>query len=229
MALYRYQVTSVSLWRGKVKRFNNTFHAVSPGYVPTLKTAMDKVGFKEDGDVLGDCSGGVASISVYNALGGPPISQTVYFDWAAPATWIPYVGSAWASVPAGTPVDASGESALIWYARLPGVSATGKPMSIRKYLHAVPSRSTQNYSDPDISLADQALLKVAFPSSLMYSPRGVAAGTPNVEPYYGNHQRVRGRRRTTAAVAAQAFSFGVLAGGGATTSGQGTPFPGGEF
>lgn len=229
MAIYRYQVVSVGLWRGKIKRWNTTFHAPTSGYTASLYSAMQKAGYPAPGDATGACSGGVASIAVYASTGGAPISRTTYFDWETPTTWIPYTGTAWAAVDPTTPLDAAGESAAIIVGNLPGLSVTGKPMSTRKYLHAVPSRTGPTYEDPDIPSAAQAALAAAFPAYLMSSPSGVSPSTVECLQYYGNHQRVRGRRRTTNQVAAQAFSLGVLAGGGATTSGQGDPFPGGEY
>lgn len=229
MAVYRYQVVSVGLWRGKIKRWNTTFYSQYNDDTAAIHASMQAVGWKNAGDTTGDCSGGVASISVYNASGGAPIVQTTYFDWEAPATWIPYTGTAWSSIDPNTPLDASGESAVLLVGHLPGLSVTGKPMTTRKYLHAIPSRTAVNYDDPDVDSTVQAAIVSAFQTRVMQSPSGVIPNSVTCEPYYGNHQRVRGRRRTTRQVAGQAFSLGVLAGGGATTSGQGDPFPGGEF
>lgn len=229
MAVYRYQVTSVGFWRGQVKRWNTTFHLNSSSYTGNLYNKMQATGYKAPGDVVGACSGGTAQIAVYDASGGAPINVTTYFDWQAPGTWIPYTGTVWASVPEGTPVDAAGESAVVVVGNMPGLSATGKRITTRKYFHAVPSRTAASYSDPDIDAATIDALKTQWIAQFMANPAGVAPTSVDVDAYYGNHQRVRGRRRTTKQVAAQAFSFGVLAGGGATTSGQGEPFPGGEF
>lgn len=229
MAVYRYQVVSVGLWRGKIKRWNTTLHSGNTTQTTPIRTLFQRSGYKAAGDVEGDCSGGVASIIVYNAAGGPPISRTDYFDWQVPSTWIPYTGEAWSDVPEGTPVDASGESAVLIVGHLPGLSSTGKPMTTRKYLHAIPSRSSADYADPDVLEATQTKLLGYWTSGYMQSPAGITPTSVSVEPYYGNHQRVRGRRRSTRQVAGQAFSLGVLAGGGATTSGQGDQFPGGEF
>lgn len=222
MATYRYQVVSVGFWRGKVKRWNTTFHASSSALTANIKNAMMGAGFKADEDVLGDCSGGVASISVYGPAGGAPISKTVYFDWQATGTWIPYTGTDWASVPNTTPVDASGESAMILVGNLPGLSRTGKPLTVRKYLHAVPSRTALLYSQPDIDAATQAAVAAQFPPAFMASPSGVFPTTVSVLPYYGNHQRVRGRRRARTTVQAQAFSAGVVQG---TSCGGGGAVP----
>lgn len=229
MAVYRYQVVSVGMWRGKIKRWNTTLHLSNTTSTVTIRNMFQATGYKAPGDVDGACSGGVASIAIYNASGGQPISNTIYFDWQVPTTWIAYTGTVWASVPAGTTLDAAGESALVITGRMPGLSSTGKPVFTRKYLHAVPSRSAADFGDPDVDAATVAAVKAQWPSSFMASPAGVIPNTVDVETYYGNHQRVRGRRKTVKQVAASAFSLGVLAGGGATTSGQGEPFPGGEF
>ena len=229
VALYRYQVVCVGMWRGKIKRWNTTLHSTSSNIANNIRDNISASCWPNPGDVTGACSGGVASISVYNASGGSPISKTTYFDWETPGTWIPYTGTAWSGIDPDTPIDASGESAMVVVGVLPGLSSSGKPMTTRKYIHAVPSRTATDYLLPDIPPSTVTSLKSVWPRDLLKSPSGIEPIDVIIEPYYGNHQRVRGRRRTTTQVAAQAFSLGVLAGGGATTSGQGNPFPGGEF
>lgn len=221
MAVYRYQVVSVGMWRGKIKRWNTTFHGGSNTYTGQIYSAMQTIGYKAPGDVAGACSGGIASIAMYAATGGAPLSRTVYFDWQMPAQWIPYDGSVWASIPDGTPVDAAGESALVYVGILPGLSKTGKPMSTRKYFHAVPSRTALSYLDPDVPEAVATAVALRGNDLPMSTPAGITAVTREVLPYYGNHQRVRGRRKTTSQVAAQSFSNGVVVGSGAA------PFPAG--
>ena len=225
MAPYRYQVVSVGFWRGKIKRWNTTFHLATSDRTDTLRAAMQSVGWKNPGDVAGACSGGVASIAIYASTGGVPVSNTIYFDWKTPSTWIPYNSGAWDGVPPETLLDASAESAAIIVGPMDALSATGKPVQTKKYLHAVPSRTAVAYSDPDIAPAIAAALALKFPSYMMLNPAGVAPATVKCLPYYGNHQRVRGRRRTVAVVAAQSFTAGVVTGAGATGSGA-QPFRG---
>lgn len=229
MAIYRYQAVSVGMWRGKIKRWNTTFHLEGTGNTSAIKDRMQSSGWKESGDVEGACSGGLASIAVYPLTGGAPVSRTVYFDWQVPAEWVPYTGSYWQSVDPLTPLDAAGESAIVITGRMPGLSATGKPVYTRKYLHAVPSRTGVDFSEPDVPAAVATQFQGGWLNTFMGNAAGVLPTIVQVENWYGNHQRVRGRRRPTRVVAAQAFSFGVLAGGGATSSGQGDQFPGGEF
>lgn len=223
MATYRYQVVNVGLWRGKIKRWNTTFHYSSSGATAALYTRVNKMGYKAPGDVTGDCSGGVASISVYNSSGGAPISRTVYFDWEAPGTWIPYTGEIWASIPADVPPDAAGESALVVVGNMSALSSTGKPVTTRKYFHAVPSRSAVDYSDPDISATVVAAAEGVFSVGYLANPAGVSPSTITVPNYYMSHQRVRGRRRTAKALAAASFSSGVVLGSG--VGGGGATFP----
>lgn len=218
MAPYRYQVVCASLWRGKIKRWNTTFHMTRSDQTLALRNIMQASCYPNPGDVVGAASGGVASIACYAPTGGAPISRTVFFDYMAPGTWIPYTGSVWASVPPDTPLDASGESAALIVGNLSALSSTGKPVTTRKYIHAVPSRTAADFSDPDIDAATISALKAQFVAIAMLSPSGATPTSVDVEPYYGNHQRVRGRRRTTKQVAANSFSAGVVAGSGA-------PFP----
>lgn len=218
MAVYRYQVVSVGMWRGQIKRWNTTFHRTVNNATSYFYDKMTAAGYKAPGDVLGACSGGVSSIAVYNVLGGAPLSRTIYFDWKTPSTWIPYTGTAWASIDPTTPLDAAGESAVVVEGNMASLSSSGKPVKTRKYLHAVPSRTGPTYSDPDVPTAVATALEGIFTPAAMANPIGVAPATVSVDAWYGNHQRVRGRRRTSRQVAAQSFSAGVVAGSGA-------PFP----
>lgn len=224
MAVYRYQVVSVGLWRGKIKRWNTTFHAPEAGYLSLFHSSMQAAGYPNPGDTVGACSGGVASISRYNAAGGPPLEVVTYFDWQSPSTWIPYTGSAWIGVPSDTPIDASGESALLVVGTMAGLSSTGKPVTTRKYLHAIPSRSAVDYTDPDVSMAQQTAIKNVFPTYLMGNPSGSYPLSVDVEPYYYNHQRVRGRRRSRSEILAGGFAAGVVTGAEATQGSGGAPF-----
>lgn len=222
MAVYRYQAVSVGMWRGKIKRWNTTFHTTSSTATPTIRTMLQKLGYPNPGDVVGDCSGGLASIAVYSALGGAPISRTTYFDWQTPSSWIPWGGDVWASLATPPPVDASGESALVIIGNMNGLSASGKPVTTRKYFHAIPSRTATDYADPDIDATVKAAIQSAVSVSYWANPAGVAPGSLTVDDWYGNHQRVRGRRRPVTQVAAQSFSAGVLAGAATTGGGGGT-------
>lgn len=223
VAIYRYQVVSVGMWRGKIKRWNTTFHTSSSTDLNDIHTAMQKACYPNPGDVVGACSGGVASISRYGATGGAPQQQVVYFDWQVTSTWIPFTGEAWSGIDAGTPLDASGESAAIIVGDLGTLSRTGKPMSTRKYLHAIPSRTAAAFDDPDIPPATVTALQGVFRASLLQSPSGATPVAITVPPWYGNHQRVRGRRRTTNQVAANSFSAGVAAGAAAGSAGAASP------
>lgn len=219
MAVYRYQVVSVGMWRGQIKRWNTTIHRGSSGDTGIVHTLMQKSGWKNPGDAAGACSGGVASIAVYASTGGVPISNTVYFDWETPSTWLPYTSEGWAGVDPLTPLDASGESALVVVGNMPGLSVTGKPVTTRKYLHAIPSRTAAAYTDPDVPTSVITAMQGLWTISYLANPAGVNPGSVTIDPWYGNHQRVRGRRRTVTQVAAQSFSAGVVVGSEATGSG----------
>lgn len=223
MAVYRYQVVSVGWWRGKIKRWNTTFHMTQSNQTPAIYSRMQATGYPNPGDVTGDCSGGVASISVYDAAGGAPIVVTTYFDWQTPTTWIPYTGSVWSNIAPDTPLDASGESAMLVVGNMAALSATGKPVTTRKFFHAIPSRTAVDFADPDIDAATIALVEAQWGAVFMGTPAGVQPATVTVEPYYGNHQRVRGRRRTTRSVATDAFAGGVAIGASSSVGGGGAP------
>lgn len=223
MAVYRHQAVCVGMWRGKIKRWNTTFHTGYVGDASAVKAALQATGWPNPGDTTGACSGGVASISTYASTGGAPVQVLTYFDWQTPSTWIPYTGTAWSGIDSSTPLDASGESALVIIGHMGTLSSTGKPVTTRKYLHAVPSRTAADYTDPDIPAAVATALAAAFPTYMMANPAGSAPGSVTASPYYLNHQRVRGRRRTTNQVAAGAFSAGVAAGAAAGSAGAASP------
>lgn len=221
--VYRYQVTNVGYWRGQVKRWNTTHHYNGDTNTDALHNIYQKTCYPAPGDVVGACSGGVASITMYAGTGGAPISRTIYFDWATPTTWIPYTGTVWAGIPEGTPPDASGESALVMVGNMSGLSTTGKPVTTRKYIHAIPSRTATSYLDPDVNDNTVTNLLALWGTQELENPAGVQPLTISVERYYLNHQRVRGRRRPTSQVAAQSFSAGVVVGAGTSASGGGAP------
>lgn len=223
MAVYRYQIVSVGMWRGKIKRWNTTMHYSTATATSSIALSFNKLCYPNPGDVVGACSGGLASITVYNASGGAPLSKTTYFDWQSPGSWVPFTGQAWSGTPEGTPIDASGESAFVLVGHMPGLSTTGKPITTRKYIHAVPSRTATNYADPDIDATTLAALVALFPASYLGNAAGVTPTSVTGEEYYFNHQRVRGRRRTTNQVAAGAFSAGVAAGAAAGSAGAASP------
>ena len=89
MAVYRYQIVSVGMWRGKIKRWNTTMHYSTATAAATIGLSFNKLCYPNPGDVTGACSGGLASITVYNASGGAPLSKLTYFDWQSPSSWIP--------------------------------------------------------------------------------------------------------------------------------------------
>lgn len=218
MAVFRYQIVSVGMWRGKIKRWNTTVHTTDSNGISYLHDIMQACGYPNPGDVVGACSGGLASISCYASTGGAPVKRTVYFDWQTPSTWIPYLGTVWSDTPVGTPLDASGESAVTVEGLMGYLSSTGKPVKTRKFLHAIPSRVAAAYGDPDVSAAASAAIQTQW-TGWMANPAGIQPTAVSVDAYYGNHQRVRGRRRTVTQVAAQSFSAGVVTGAAASTGG----------
>lgn len=221
---YRYQVVSVGMWRGKIKRWNTTLHLPGSTTTAGVKLVFMKSGYKNPGDVVGACSGGVASIAVYASTGGQPISNTIYFDWETPSTWIPYTSEAWAAIPAGTPLDASGESAVVVEGNMAALSITGKPVKTRKFLHAIPSRTATSYTDPDLDAATVTALQNIWAPLYLSNPAGIAPASVTVDEWYGNHQRVRGKRRKVAALTQEAYAAGVTVGAGTSAGGGGGSF-----
>lgn len=221
MALYRYQVVAVGMWRGKIKRWNTRFYSANLGLEGSFRDIVSKSSYANPGDAAGACSGGVASVTCYPATGGAPINVATYFDWQTPSTWIPFSSTVWTGTPEDTAIDASGESALVVTGLMANLSSTGKPVYTRRYLHAVPSRTAASFTAPDIDATSLAAIEALWTTGYLRNPAGIEPESVVVEPYYGNHQRVRGRRRTTSQVATQSFSAGVVAGTSVTAGGAG--------
>lgn len=203
MTVYRAVVRHVAYWRGNVHRWSTVYHfnGVLSGVIDA--SACNSVRTLDDHMCYGPLAsdGGTYECEIYDqAEGGVPIASDTTFDWTVPADWPGFSGSAWTTT--GAPALISRETALDvkWAA---GLSSSGKPVSLRKWYHAVPDNGivggeAQVVTADVTSLTTGATALTHALSShglLLSSGSGRLAGTATVLDMYGNHQMPRGRRR----------------------------------
>lgn len=204
MTDYRVVVRHVRYWRGAVHKWSTVYPlngSVSSGDYASICDVAHTLdnGVCFPGSV--GLAGGIYEVSLYNvATGGVPIAVHNYFDPDVPSAWLAYTGSGWPSGP--TIVEPAAEVALQveWNA---GFSSSGKPVRFRKWYHAVPVADSSPGA-PDLD-SDQltslaAWLNVRVSSFAAYgavlgNASRLASTTPQISPYYGNHQMPRGRKR----------------------------------
>lgn len=201
---YRGVVRHVRYWRGAVHRWSTVYQfvgtpstTIDAGACTALLTADDKMCY---GNGIA-ANGGTYECSIYNvASGGVPIANVVRFDWETPGAWIAYAATSWGSV-TGTFSNNAEDALLVeWHA---GLSSSGKPVSLRKWYHAVPiitaASNAQNVAAANVTsltTAANALVNVLGSYGLtLGSSAGRFAGSAFVQPYLANHQMPRGRRR----------------------------------
>lgn len=217
MAGYRVEVVHAGYWRGTVDRWTSNYSyngQASPGIDDA---ACDLIKGADSNMCWGGgiaANGGIAEVHFYASSGGTPVHSKIYFDWEAPATWVAYTQSGWTGTHTDPVLEGEAALAVSWHG---GLSSSGKPVSFRKWYHAVPQTdshpSNPQVTAPDVaSLTSAALLFNAVLASyglVQGTAAGRLAGSPTVQLWYGNHQRVRGRRRPPL-VKANGSAGGVL-------------------
>lgn len=207
MTNYRAVARHVRYWRGVIHKWSTVYPLsgtlASSNYTAALSalfTMEQKLLFPSSGIV----GGGIWEMALYNAdTGGVPISVTPLFDPNTHADWISYTGTVWTGV-GSRQLETAAETALQveWPA---GVSRTGKTVHFRKWYHSVPT-SASSAGAQDIGTDDIASIVTALEDGIasvaaLGAPMGIAgrlaAMTPEVSPFYGNHQMPRGRRKLT--------------------------------
>lgn len=204
MTNYRIVARHVRYWRGAIHKWSNVFPfsgTIASGSYPTAIDAIHTMLNSICYPAPGGGGGGVWEIAMYNqSSGGVPVSVASYFDPSNTASWIGYDGGAWGSL--SSELDSVAETALQveWLA---GLSSSGKPVSFKKWFHAVPV-NTSPPPTPDVSTGRVTSLTSAIETGMttvggLGAPLGngsrLAATTPIIKTFYGNHQMPRGRRR----------------------------------
>lgn len=208
MGTYRGVVRHVRYWRGVVHRWSTSYQMVGSfsgvtgvAFAHALLTADDKMCY---GGGLASF-GGTYECSIYDEVaGGTPLVSYIAFDWTTPASWIAHSGTAWGATTGAAETNAEVALDVKWPS---GISRTGKPVSMRKWYHAVPSVTpaggAQQIPSATVTSLNAGALAVqsaiASGGVVMGTASGRIAGTGVALPFYGNHQMPKGRRRVTAA------------------------------
>lgn len=200
---YRAVVRHVRYWRGAPHRWSTVYPFLGTPTSGLTTADAQSVLVADDKMCWGTqaAEGGTYECALYDqAVGGVPVAVYTAFDWTTPASWIKYGGAAW-TTPTGNEFGAEMALAVTWAA---GLSATGKPVKLRKWYHALPISAASTPGAADVSAASvtsltaQANLITAVLSSkglALGSPSGRFAGAAHVSNYYEAHQMPRGRRR----------------------------------
>lgn len=200
---YRAVVKHVRYWRGRIHRWSTVYQYV--GTASSAPTAADcqHILTLDDNMCYGEgaSNGGTYECAIYNqASGGVPIAVYTRFDWTTPGTWVGYAGTAWGSVSVNQE-PAAEVALLVEYPA--GLGRTGKPVSLRKWYHAVPV-SGSTAGSPDIGAAPLATLRTGAEALMgalgdlglvLGSRSGRIGGDAHVQAFYGNHQMPKGRRK----------------------------------
>lgn len=202
MTEYAAVVRHVGYWRGTIHRWSTVYPFVGEAALSGT-TAVDAVKTVDDALCWGpsENDGGIFESSLYDLTHkGMPIETNTYFDYTDPGAWLGYGGAGWTEG-TGLIYDPSLETAMLieWAG---GIGRTGKPVTFKKWIHAVP-RSNSTVGVPDLNdpvLSD--LLAEANTVQTILSGHGLLmgnsrrlAGDAHVNHYYGNHQMPKGRKR----------------------------------
>lgn len=215
MTVFRVVTRHVRFWKSEIHRWSNVYHFTGTGGGTPNASDLDAFNALEDALLYGPSAsdGGTYAVDLYDqASGGMPIVSVSLFDPTDTGSWAGYGGAGW--VGTGMSFLGIAEPALLidWSA---GLSHTGKTVNLRKWYHSVPEPQGgddgNNVSSPNLAALTTAAtaLQHGFSSYglLMCSGSGRFAGSATVQPYYGNHQMPRGRRRKALVSSAGKVSF----------------------
>jgi hypothetical protein len=202
---YRAVVRHVRYWRGQIQRWSTVYPfygSLSPAF-----TITDAENFLALDDAmcyaLNATDGGTYECDLYDsATGGVPLVTYIKFNWESPGAWVKPSAAAWSGAPPAVDTSAVAEIAMsvTWPG---GISKTGKPVKFRKWYHLVPNYAVEGTA-ADIPTANVTTLTTGANNiAAAFAAKGLSmgnartlAGSPaTVNPYYGNHQMPRGRRR----------------------------------
>lgn len=201
---YRMVARHVRYWRGAMHKWSTVYPMTgtlpSGDYasaIAVLKTFEQGINWPGTGVV----EGGLYEIALYDqSSGGVPVGVASYFDETVYADWVAYLGTFW--VGANAVVNPSAEVALQWSVAA-GLSSSGKPVHFRKWFHAVPvsvaAAGAQDVTSGSITAMEAGSATFLNALGALGAPLGrgsrLAATVAVVNPFFGNHQMPRGRRR----------------------------------
>jgi hypothetical protein len=216
------QIDHARYWRGSPHTWSTRYFI--SGSTPTTEDAStlaeQLVGMESEVFYPGpSASAGFLNVKVYPTGTGPALYEYTYGVIETPSTWVAYTGTKWTSITAQQ--EGAFEPALSVVIPLTGLSTKGKPVTARKYYHAIPiSYGAGDSSAPDVSSSNVTLLESGLAllnnGSLVGGRRVISNGgrlpssNPTVQPYYTNHQAPRGRKKKAASSGATASSLEAI-------------------
>jgi hypothetical protein len=204
MTDYRMVARHVRYWRGVPHHWSTVYPLTGTlssanwaAAIAALKTAEIAINYNQTATV----GGGLYEIALYDqATGGVPVSVATYFDPTSVGSWIPYTSTAWPVRTFNLVSDAEAALQVEWAA---GLSTSGKPVHFRKWYHSIPQElnapGTADFTATEIAnvvaqLTNQLTVISGLGAQLGRGSR-LAATSPTVRQFAGNHQMPRGRRR----------------------------------
>lgn len=209
MTEYRAVARHVRYWRGAPHKWSTVFPLVGTAASADYSTICGWI-YNLHQDVCypapGAAGGGCWEVALYDqSSGGVPVFVVSHFDPDTVGDWIPYDGTAYEFT--SNELESAAEVAMVveWGA---GLSSSGKPVSFKKWFHAVPANASSPPS-ADVTVSDRASIAAAIQADIAHlatyglllgNSRRLAAATPVVSAFYGNHPMPRGRRRRALAI-----------------------------
>lgn len=220
MADFRLVARHVRYWRGAIQKWSTVYPLTGSISSSDYGAVIAALKVLEQGVCYGGnlaANGGLYEIALYDqATGGVPVAVTTYFPEGTPGSWVAYTGAAWTlSSSLGIIPEAETALQVEWPA---GLSKSGKPVIFRKWYHSVPyvlaAGPAVNVAPADVA-AIQAFIQAQMSvigglGLLLGNSSRLAAMTPRVLAYYGNHQMPRGRRRPKADASSSSEAFAQI-------------------
>jgi len=223
------EITKQAFWRGAPHVWQNRY--VMSGAQPSASDAGTVItALKDIEDVLQPSQGaghGVGFVrgSAYGSGSGAPFEVLEYNASEGSGTATGFTGGAWTGYDLGWAPTL--ETCLMIETPVTGLSSTGKPVSLRKYIRGVASGSNEaetsgQVAADDITGVEAAVLPwktgMGASSWVVIAGSGAqASGPPACHPYLVAHQIPRGKKRKTSS-SSSAFSLSSLLKDGLTAA-----------
>lgn len=191
------------LWRGAPHRWSTVYNLSGTTPVSSDQYALMEELLAIENDILPPSvseNSGFLRARFYNGSGGAPTYTINFGVLETPSTWAPYASGTvpWTSVAEGL---APAEVCFNIKTPLTGLSSSGKPVHLEKYFHGVPAYDSSGELASGIQTAINSAVApwasgLATGARVVISPSGrQSSSAPTVQPYCGNHQMPRGRKR----------------------------------
>lgn len=215
MGNYRAVVRHVRYWRGIPQKWSTVYQYGGVPSIPIDNGDAEAVLTADDNLCWGlsPADGGTYGCDIYNQVsGGVPIASVRLFDPEDTGAWPGFSGGAWGGGTLGQLSSAETALQIEWAA---GLSSSGKPVKLRKWIHAVQDTGAQG---PAVDLDSSLVTSLTVGANLvqhalgakglsLQSASGRLAGEAVVLPHYGNHQMPKGRKRKALVSSSGRVSF----------------------